>query len=152
SSDVSIGPGDTATGSGYALGLSDQGAVDGLVTGKRQLRVRQAEAALGSARHASEDVLRQLRVQVAQAFYSLLAAESTERVGREIAGSFGRALDLVQTRFRYGAVAEGDVARVETAKLEADQTVTSSSAQVRQSRESLALLLAVDADTLQVTG
>jgi len=152
STDVSIGPGETTTASGYALGLSDQGAVDGLVTGKRHLRVRQAEASLGSARHTSEDALRQLRVQVAQAFYSLLAAESAEQVAREVAGSFGRALELVQTRFRYGAVAEGDVARIETAKLEADQTVTSSAAQVGQARESLALLLAVDADTLEVTG
>lgn len=152
SSGVAVAPGETTTAWGYGLGLGDQGTIEGIVSGKRSLRVRQAEATLGSARESREDALRQVRFQVAQAFYAVLTAQASEGVAREVAGSFARALDLVETRFRYGAVSEGDVARVETARLEADQTVTNATSQVLQAKTALALLLAVDPVSLEVTG
>jgi cobalt-zinc-cadmium efflux system outer membrane protein len=133
-----------STASGYSLSLADQGAGEGILSGKRGLRVREAREALTSARSNREDALRLLRFGVAQEFYVVLAAEAALRVSRDVAKSFDRAYDLVGVRYRYGAVSEVDLDRVETAKLEAEQTATAAAAQVAQAKAGLALLLGVD--------
>ncbi|HKA36804.1 MAG TPA: TolC family protein, partial [Thermoanaerobaculia bacterium] len=145
--------GDTTTSaSGYSLSLSDQGAIEGVASGKRSLRVRAAEAALAQARAGRDDALRVLRLQVTQAFYAVLAAEASERVDRDVAGTFGQTFDLVELRYRHGAVSEVDLARVETAKLEADQAVSGASGQVTQARAALAFLLGGIPSELELVG
>lgn len=133
--------GSNTSAHGYTLSLADQGIVEGVVSGKRGLRVREAEAAVASARANRDDALRLLRFQVAQAFFGVLAAEASEQVDRDVARSFSRTLDLVQVRFRYGAVSEVDLDRVETAKLEAEQAVAGATAQVAQAKATLTFLL-----------
>jgi cobalt-zinc-cadmium efflux system outer membrane protein len=142
----------TTSARGYALSLADQGAVEGIVSGKRSLRVQQAEAALLAARSNREDALRLLRFQIAQAFYGVLAAEASERVDRDLAGSFSQTFDLVQVRYRYGAVSEVDQDRVETAKLEAEQAVSAARALVAQARATLAFLLGGIPAEIEVVG
>ncbi len=145
--------GNTTTFSrGYALSLADQGALEGIVSGKRSLRVREAEAAVASARANRDDALRLLRFQVAQAFYGVLAAEASEKVDREVAGTFAQTFDLVEVRNRYGAVSEVDLDRVETAKLEAEQAVAGAKAQVSQAKVSLAFLLGGVSPDFEVSG
>jgi outer membrane protein, heavy metal efflux system len=140
STGVPLGAG-TTSAHGYSLSLGDQGTVEGVVSGKRSLRVREAEAAVASARANRDDALRLLRFQVAQVFYAVLAAQASEEVDRNVAGSFSRTLDLVKARFHYGAVSEVDLDRVETAKLEAEQAVAGAKAQVTQAKATLAFLL-----------
>ena len=141
STDVPLGDGTTTTSSGYALSLSDQGVVEGLLTGKRSLTVKAAERSLLEARANREDALRQLRLAVAEEFFTVLLAEAVESVDREVAGTYSRTLDLVAARYQFGAVSEAEHARIETAKLEADQAVTAASSQVRQEKSSLAFLV-----------
>jgi cobalt-zinc-cadmium efflux system outer membrane protein len=144
SSSVPVPSGETSS-SGYSLAAGDQGALEGIASGKRGLRVRAAESSLSEARFNREDALRGLRLQTVQAFYGVLLAEAIERTGREVAGSFARTLDLVRARKLYGAVSEVDLARVETAWLEAEQAVTAAVAQTAQARSALGLLLGGDA-------
>ena len=79
--------------------LADQGSLEGIVSGKRRLRVREAESALMAARSNRDDALRLLRFQVAQAFYGVLAAQASESADREVAGTFAQTLDLIGVRY-----------------------------------------------------
>jgi cobalt-zinc-cadmium efflux system outer membrane protein len=134
-------PTGATTSHGYALAAGDQGAVEGVASGKRGLRIQAAEAALSSARSNREDALRTLRFQVAQAYWSVLLAEASERVGEDVARSFQQTFELAGVRRQYGAVSDVDLARVETAKLEAEQLVTGAQAQVKEARATLGALL-----------
>ena len=151
STGVPMGDG-TTTARGYSIALADQGVIEGTASGKRGLRVQQAEAALAVARANRDDAMRILRFQVAGAFYGVLAAEASEAVDREVAGTFAQTLDLVQVRYRYGAVSEVELARVETAKLEAEQAVAGARAQVAQAKTSLAFLLGGIPPDFEVSG
>jgi len=148
STSVPVPGGETSSG-GYALAAGDQGALEGVASGKRGLRIRAAESALAEARFAREDALRGLRLQTEQAFYGVLLADALERTSRDVAESLGRTLELIKARKQYGAASEVDLARVETAWLEAEQAVTAAGAQSVQARSALGLLLGGDslADT-----
>ncbi len=134
-------PGGETSAAGYAVSAGDQGAIEGAVSGKRSLRVGAAAAALASARSNRDDALRILRFQTARAFFDVLLAESSAEVRRGMRASFAQTLDLVGVRMQYGAASEVDRARVETAKLEADQAVTAAAGQVAQARAALGVWL-----------
>lgn len=134
-------PGGVTSSSGYALAAADQGAIEALVSGKRSLRVGAAESALAAARSNRDEAIRLLRREAARAYYDVLVAEANERVARDVADSFGKTLALVEERLKFGAASRVDRARVETARLEADQGVTAASADVTRAREALGVWL-----------
>jgi outer membrane protein TolC len=134
-------PGGLTSASGYAVGGSDQGSIEGFASGKRGLKIDEAKAALASARSNREDALRILRRETARAFYDVLLAEATERVRREVAESYGRTLDLVDERYRLGAASRVDRVRVEAAMLEAQQDVSAAAADVTKARSELGVWL-----------
>ncbi len=134
-------PGGLTSSGGYALAAADQGAIEALISGKRSLRVGVAESALAAARSNRDEAVRLLRLEAARAYYDVLLAEANERVARDVAGSFGRTLALVDERLKFGAASRVDRARVETARLEADQGVTAASADVARARETLGVWL-----------
>jgi outer membrane protein, heavy metal efflux system len=134
-------PGGLTSASGYAVGGSDQGSIEGFASGKRSLKIDEAKAALASARSNREDALRIMRRETARAFYDVLLAEATEHVSREVAESFGHTLDLVDERYRLGAASRVDRVRVETAMLEAQQEVTAAVADVARARSELGVWL-----------
>ena len=140
STSVPVPGGETSAG-GYAVSAGDQGAIEGVASGKRSLRVGAAAAALASARSNRDDALRILRLQTLRAFYDVLLAEAAGEVRRGMEKSFEQTLDLVGVRMRFGAASEVDLARVETAKLEADQAVTAAAVQVAQARAALGVWL-----------
>jgi outer membrane protein, heavy metal efflux system len=134
-------PGGLTSASGYAVGGSDQGSIEGFASGKRSLKIEEAKAALASARSNRDDALRILRRETARAFYDVLLAEATERVRREVAESFGRTLDLIDERYRLGAASRVDRLRVDAATLEAQQEVTAAVADVARARSELGVWL-----------
>ena len=134
-------PGGETSSSGYAVTASDQGLAEGAATGKRSLRISEAESAVASARSNREDALRTLRRETERAFYGVLLAEATAGVDRDVAESYARTLELVDERLRWGAASRVDRARVETAKLEADQEVTAAGAEIARARAELGVWL-----------
>ena len=137
-------PGGTTSSSGYTLAGSDQGAVEGLASGKRALRIGEADAVVASARFDREDALRVLRRETARAFYDVLLAEAVARVEGEVAGSYERTLELVDERLRFGAASRVEHARIEVEALEAAQAVTAAGADVARARAALQVLLGGD--------
>ncbi len=128
----------------YAVqwGISDNGAVLDAAVGKRGLRVDVARRALAAARLGRADAERQLASQVKQAYIAVAVATQALEFSVDVDKSLMQTLELA--RLRYPSVInDGDLARIEVQKLEADQAVDSARADLRQARVSLALLLGV---------
>ena len=124
-------------------GLSDQGALFDALTGKRGLRLKAARAAVAAARASRDDALRTLTAQTKQAFAQAVIAKQALLVARDVAASSTRTAELTQTRYEAGAISEADVARIDVAKLEADQAVDTAAQNLRDAKFSLAFLLGV---------
>jgi cobalt-zinc-cadmium efflux system outer membrane protein len=131
----------------YAVGLSDQAAIEDSLSGKRDLRIKVAHAALAAARLSRNDALRNIQFQVKSAYAAVAQAQRGMAFARENQATNVKTLQLFQIRLKSGAINEGDLARVETQKLEADQAVEQAGVTLRQARVALAFLLGVRGPT-----
>ncbi len=127
----------------WAAGLSDSAAIEDSVSGKRDLRLKVARNALAAAKMSRADAERTLAFQVKSAYLQVAQAVLGYKFAKEVAATNERTLDVIQTRFRSGAINEGDVARVQTQKLESDQALDQSTQALRQARVALAFLIGV---------
>lgn len=125
------------------VGLADNAAVSDTLNGKRGLREDVARAALAAARLQRDDALRALEAQVKSAFVQVVAARATLAFSLEVAKAQARTVELSRARVEAGAISEADLARIETARLEADQAADSARGQLRAAQVSLAFLLGV---------
>jgi len=125
----------------YGASLADGGALGDLLSGRRGLRGRAAEAALGAARLGREDALRTVGAQVKTQFLQLALARLNLDLSAEARDGAGRTLDLVRKRFSAGAVSEVEVSRAEVASLETEQTLESCRQALSAARAGLAFLL-----------
>jgi outer membrane protein, heavy metal efflux system len=125
----------------YTVQVADQAAIEDSLSGKRSLRLRVAHNALAAARLSRTDALRTLEFQVKSAYLLVAQAERSLTFARENQTTNIKTLQLFQARLRSGAINEGDVARIETQKLESDQAVDQSMENLRQARFALAFLL-----------
>jgi cobalt-zinc-cadmium efflux system outer membrane protein len=127
----------------WTAGVSDNSAIVDSLSGKRSLRLDVAHAALSAAKMARVDAQRVLEFQIKQAYVQIALAQHALDFAKEVQDSNVKTLDLNKRRYTAGAINEGDLARVETAKLEADQAVDNATLNVRQARVALAFLLGV---------
>jgi cobalt-zinc-cadmium efflux system outer membrane protein len=127
----------------YAGSISDQAAIEDSLSGKRDLRLKVANAALAAAKLSRTDALRNLEFQVKSAYLLIAQAQRALDFAKQAQATNVRTLELFQARLRGGAVNEGDVARVETQKLESDQAVDQAAEAIHQARFALAFLLGV---------
>jgi cobalt-zinc-cadmium efflux system outer membrane protein len=123
--------------------LSDQGLLFDQVIGKRRLRVRAAKAALEAARRSRSDAERTLVFQLKQQFVQGAVSTLALNFARETAGKTAQTFQLVDFRYKAGAVSEADVARAETDMLEAQQAVTASEQALAQAKANLVFLIGV---------
>jgi outer membrane protein, heavy metal efflux system len=127
----------------WSLGLSDSAAIEDSLSGKRDLRLKVARNALAAAKLSRADAERTIAFQVKSAYLQVAQAVLSYKFAKEVASTNGKTLDLFQTRFRSGAINEGDLARIVTQKLESDQALDQAVQALRQSRVALAFLLGV---------
>ena len=139
---------------GYSFGLSDSAAIEDSLSGKRDLRLKVARNALAAAKMSRVDAARTIGFQVKSTYLQVAQAQLALRFARDVATTQATTLKKFQDRYKAGAISEGDLQRIEVAKLEADQTVDNAESTLRQARAALALLLGVrgnvpefDADT-----
>jgi outer membrane protein, heavy metal efflux system len=135
----------------YTLGLSDQAAIEDSLSGKRDLRIKVAHAALQAAKLSRNDALRNIQFQVKSAYAAVAQAQRGLAFAKENQATNVKTLQLFQIRLKSGAINEGDLARVETQKLEADQAVEQAMVAVRQTRVALSFLLGVRGPTPEFT-
>lgn len=127
----------------YAANISDQAAIEDTLSGKRSLRLKVANATLAAAKLSRTDALRNLEFQVKSAYLQIAQAQRALDFAKEAQATNVRTFELFQARLRSGAINEGEMARVETQKLESDQAVDQAAEAVRTARYALAFLLGV---------
>lgn len=127
----------------WAVGLSDSAALEDALSGKRGLRLKAARNALAAAKLSRVDAQRTLEFQVKTAYLQIAQAVLAQRFAKEVVESNQKTLELFQARLKGGAINEGDLARVETQKLESDQALDAASDGLRQARVALAFLVGV---------
>jgi outer membrane protein, heavy metal efflux system len=139
-------PGSSYTGCSpdqWTVGISDQAAIEDSLSGKRDLRLRVANRALAAAKMSRNDALRTIEFQVKSAYAQVVQSQRGLSFAKDVQATNVKTLELFQTRMKSGAINEGDLARIETQKLEADQAVDSAIEALRQARVALAFLLGV---------
>src|ERR1700722_3858242 len=127
----------------WAVGLSDSAAIEDSLSGKRGLRLKVTRNALQAARLSRVDAQRTLEFQVKSAYLQIAQAVLAYRFEKEVVDSNQKTLELFQARLKAGAINEGDLARVETQKLESDQALDGATEALRQARVALAFLIGV---------
>jgi cobalt-zinc-cadmium efflux system outer membrane protein len=124
-----------------SLGLSDQGSIFDFLSGKRGLRKDVARAALEAARNARADAQRTLEFQLKQQFLQASLAAEQGRFAVQTLEASGRTRELMERRFKAGAISEADLARTQVAELEAMQQLDQSHQAAAQARAAVAFLL-----------
>jgi cobalt-zinc-cadmium efflux system outer membrane protein len=127
----------------HSLDLGDNAAIEDSLSGKRHLRLKTARAALAAARMSRADAQRTLEFQVKQVYIQAVLARDALDFALEVQKSSTLTFEKVQLRYEKGAISEADEAKIETAKLEADQAVDLASQALRAAKVSLAFLLGV---------
>ncbi|GAB3438473.1 TolC family protein [Massilia solisilvae] len=124
--------------------------VDQLVErgGKRELRGAAAAQLVAAARADADDVRRQLRRDVGQAYYDLLAAQERVQVLVQLADLSEHALRAAQQRERAGDLAPSDTLRLRMDALRARNDADSATASLGQAQRALALLLGAESGEL----
>jgi cobalt-zinc-cadmium efflux system outer membrane protein len=127
----------------YSVGITDNAGIEDSLSGKRGLRLKVAHAALAAAKMSRKDAQRNIEFQVKAAYVQVVFAQDSLDVAKEGQNANRQELDLFQRRYDRGAINEGELARMKTQKLEADQAVDTANQTLRQARIGLAFLLGV---------
>ncbi len=127
----------------WAVGLSDSAAIEDALSGKRGLRLKVTRNALAAAKLSRADAQRTLEFQVKTAYLQIAQAVLAYRFEKEVVDTNQKTLELFQARYRGGAINEGDLARVETQKLQSDQALDAANEALRQAHIALAFLIGV---------
>jgi len=129
----------------WNVSVTDNAAVEDLLSGKRDLRLKVARNALAAAKMSRVDAERTLTLQVEQAYLQVAQALLAEKFAKEVADSNVTLLEKVRVWLREGktAITDADVARMETQKSESDQALDNARMNARQARVALAFLLGV---------
>jgi cobalt-zinc-cadmium efflux system outer membrane protein len=112
--------------------------------GKRALRTQAAEHLAVAAQGDLDDARRQLRRDVAAAYYDLLAAQERAALDADAADLAGRALAAAEQRHRAGDLAGSDTGRLRIDALRARNDADDAASAVDDARRALALLLGRD--------
>lgn len=131
------------THNGWFAGIGDSYAIEDSLSGKRHLRLKTARAALAAAKMSRADAQRTLEFQVKNVYISAVLARDALDFALEVQKASTLTFEKVQLRYEKGAISEADAAKIETAKLEADQAVDAATQALRVAKVSLAFLLGV---------
>jgi cobalt-zinc-cadmium efflux system outer membrane protein len=138
--DPDYSPSGGASSNSYTVGLTDQAAIMDTLVGKRGLRKNVANAALAAARLSKVDAYRTLDFMVKQQYVTLAASQAALEFAKQVQIATTKTLDLQKLRYPK-VINEGDLARFETTKLEADQGVDQAEQALQTARVQLAFLL-----------
>lgn len=138
-----VGGADVCSPNVHSLLLSDNAALEDALSGKRGLRISVAEAALKAARMARVDAQRTLEFQVKSQYIQAVLARDQLDFALEVQAGWQKTFELSHLRYQAGAISETDEAKIETAKLEADQAVATARQALQVAKTAVGFLLGV---------
>lgn len=155
---VALNVASISPGSGYGAGGWMDKKMDSILRfeqtiergGKRELRVRGAEARLAAARFDLDETLRQQRAVFQRAYHDLHLAQDKARLASEAAELYGKTLAAAELRLRAGDMAPVEVARLGVDKARADNEARQAQAEREAAEAVLRYLTGLSApeDTL----
>lgn len=125
----------------WTAGISDGAAIADTLSGKRGLRLAVARKALDAAKLTKFDAQRQLEFIVKSQYVQVAFAKAAVVFAYQVAEGAEKSFELNRDRYTSGKIDEGTLARVQTAKLEADQQVDIALSNLRQEQLGLAYIL-----------
>ena len=127
----------------YTIGISDQAGIEDSLSGKRNLRLKVAHAALAAAKLNRVDAQRTLEFQVKSAYFQTVQTQKAYDFAKDTQADSAEALRINQDRLTAGKINEGDFERLHSVTLEADQAVDAAFQALRQAKVALAFLMGV---------
>ncbi len=109
--------------------------------GKRDLRVKGAEARRQAARFEVSDTGRQQLAMLRRAYFDLLLAQEKLKLAAETADLHARSLEIAEKRLKVGDIAPVDVSRMAVDKARADNDLRLARSDLEQARQALAYLI-----------
>ena len=111
------------------------------IGGKRQHRLRAAQDVTAATRSTVADNERTLSFNVGQQFVAAILAESTVEFTEQDLESFQRSVDISETRYKAGAISEGDLLKIKLQMLQFQNDVLSAKLAKIQALSALRQLL-----------
>ena len=156
--DVSLSTLSISPWSGYGSGTWENKKMDTTLRldqliergGKRQLRVKGAEARLEAARFDAQDTARQQLAVLRYAYYNLRLAQEKLVLARETAALYGRTAEAGALRQKAGDLAPVDLSRLQIDQARADSDARQAQSELEQARVALAYLIGRSADATQL--
>ncbi len=118
--------------------------------GKRDLRVRGAEARLDAARLERDDTARQQLGDLRQAYYNLRLAQEKLELARDTAALYGKSAQAGRLRQKAGDLAPVDVSRLQIDQARAEADARQAQADLAQAQQMLAYLIGRDREAEQL--
>jgi len=113
--------------------------------GKRELRLREAEARRDAAHQDIDEAGRQQLLALRWAYYDLLLAQDRERLVREAAELYGRTIAAGQLRQKAGDISPIDLSRLQIEQARAENDTRQARAELEQAQIALAYLIGREA-------
>ncbi len=118
--------------------------------GKRDLRIRGAEARVDAAKFERDDTVRQQLGDLRQAYYNLRLAQEKLTLARESAALYEKSTQAGRLRQKAGDLAPVDVSRLQIDQARAEADARQAQADVAVAQQALAYLIGRDAEAEQI--
>lgn len=114
--------------------------------GKRDLRVKGADARLDASRRDLDDTGRQMLLSLQQTYYDLRLAQEKRRLAGESAATYDKGLETGRLRLKAGDISQVELSRLQIDKSRADNDARQTQAELEQAQVALAYLIGREGD------
>ena len=118
--------------------------------GKRDLRIKGADARLDASRYDLDDTGRQQLLTLQQTYFDLRLAQEKRRLAGELAAAYDKSLDTGRLRLKAGDISQVELSRLQIDKLRADNDARQTQAELEQAQVALAYLIGRESDAAQL--
>lgn len=152
--DVSLNTLSISPWSGYGAGgwkdkkMDTQLRLDQLIErgGKRDLRIKGAEARLAAAGFDADDIARQQLGALRNAYYNVRLAQEKLTLARETAALYAKSAEAGRLRQKAGDIAPVDLSRLQIDQARADSDARQAQAELEHAQGELAYLLGLESE------
>lgn len=118
--------------------------------GKRDLRIKGADARLDASRYELDDTGRQQLLTLQLAYFDLRLAQDKRHLAGELAAAYEKSLDTGRLRLKAGDISQVELSRLQIDKSRADNDARQTQAELEQAQVALAYLLGRESDAAQL--
>ena len=118
--------------------------------GKRDLRIKGADARLDASRYDLDDTGRQQLLTLQQTYFDLRLAQEKRRLAGELAAAYDKSLDTGRLRLKAGDISQVELSRLQIDKSRADNDARQTQAELEQAQVALAYLIGRESDAAQL--